>query len=315
MAPDHLHYGEPVCLSAGMVLEPGAVGAPNVIALRNISALPLEIHEIQFTSQATSTGFAFGNTGGLIGGAIDCNMAIGDIPITNGFVPIWNFGKASNLVVENLVQVGVGNAYVTNYNEYTWRLATPLVIDPNSLVTPVFRHRNLIPLPITLTITFKGRIIAPIQKRSRIVPWVSCYISKAFDFQNNSTDTEFSSEENLVNPFTIPVQVNRFVGRMLRSANLYGTAVPNNEDDAGYIGSLLNVSIVDSYGAAIVADDTPFALVFDSATRSWETNFVMQPSVYYRVKTTQAGGPFNLGGGVATVQAFISVVGEREVVW
>jgi len=292
----------PVHLSASLVLPSGSNGAPQPAALMNPMGQDMELLEIKFE---LSGAFVAGDetvTPGF-GGTVWCELAMGGVKLTNGAIPVWNFGRAENLQAETFTD----DENSLGFSAFSWRLPRPLFVPAGAVVIPNFTHTGFIPNTLNVRIGYSARTVFTKPKRI-YVPWVAKYASKSFN-PIEDAGVDLSSDLDLVNPFSEPVHLQRFVGRtlMLR-AN--GTA---DEDGRGFAAQYLNVRMTDSYGRPIVRSYTPFRSVFGALTRTWEleNGAQMDPKAFYIVNLRKDAMTTDTAGAAA--QAFVSVVGWREL--
>jgi hypothetical protein len=306
----------PIHLTAVTTLASFSTGGVNAIALKNPFGAPMEILEVKFAIE----GAAAAQTNPLFGGCIACKMDLGQIPLTNGFVPVWGFGRAESLFLENVVDPTFG----AGIGEYCWRLPVPLYVPANAVITPTFQHRGLVPDELLVRISFSARSLpAGSKPPSNIaIPYAASYTSKSFKWEEAATDS--SKETELVNPFAEQLFLQRFTGRCAVSATeainqvLYTTeaSVFLAQPEAG--SQMMNVRMVDSFGTPIVRDFETFRQVFSGVTRAWELDnkTTMAPRSYYQV-FLRKDVPLTSRGAVVTplvMQTDITMTGWRYVV-
>lgn len=265
-----MQYPHPIHLSASVVLNPKAQGiAPNTVALKNPSPdLPMEIHEITWDTYSSSN---------IYGGAVACSLFLGDIPITNGYVPIWNFGKSK----DSLRTVGnPSQMRNTVMASFSWRLPHPIFVPPGAVLQPMFQHRGFNAATITTWINYRGAVLPKGTRPSQIfIPYVSAYSSKPFTLNVASTDQ--SQEADIANPFKTPLLLQHMIGRVGVTSDTVNYSELWNPD---FGARLLRVRIIDSHGRPIVRDLSYFSQVFWRQTRAWHCGGTqMDPGDYYNV--------------------------------
>ncbi len=291
----------PVHLSANVVLRANTSGSVPAAALKNPMGKDMELLEIKFEISGPGDASAF-----VFGGTISCELTMGTHRITNGSIPVWNFGRAENLAAENNFDVD------KSYCSYSWRLPRPLFIPAGAVLVPKFSHSGFVSDTVNVRVGYSCRTVF-VQPRKIYLPWVAKYASKAFNPIENA-DVDVSSELDLVNPHPEVFHLQRFVGR----TQILRTDQTASENDPQYFGSrYLQMRMVDSYGRPILRNFAPFRSVFGALTRSWEMDngAELDPEAYYRVNLrkdalTLAGGSNDIA---AVAQAFISMVGWREL--
>lgn len=289
----------PVHLSSSLVLVSGGNGSVSPAALKNPMGQDMEVLEIKFEL----SGDAMAGQQAVFGGTIMCELVMGNHKITNGSIPVWNFGRAENLEGESK---GAG---ANSFQSYSWRLPRPLYVPAGAVVAPKFTHTGFTTQPINVRVGYSARTTFVKPKRIYL-PWVAKYISKAFNPLQNA-DVDNSTELDLVNPHAEPLHLQRFVGRTLK---IRSDGVANEDDPQSFGSQYLTMRMTDSYGRPIVRSYTPFRSVFGAITRSWDLDngAVLDPESYYLVNLKKAES--DLGSDAdAAAQAFISMVGWREL--
>jgi hypothetical protein len=314
------YVGDPIHLTAAIAnLQPGAGGAGvNVKALVNPGPGPIEVHGFKFRVRSST----YVPSGALIG----CRLDLGEFPLTNGFVPIYAFGRAENPVAEQVTSGSDGGVIKFGYAQYTARLARPIYLPEGAAVRPQLQHRGQSTSPADVQISVFGRMLdrrSPLPTSLKLPYW-AVYVSKSFAL--GLADAETSSESDLYNPFDVPLHLERFVGRINYlyaigvnesiSTELEGESLAQVPSLRNYMGDALAqllVTITDSNGFPVVKRPTPFRLVFDHYTRSWPLTHQLPPRGFYRVELTNTA-PFFAGvAQPVTLQPTISMMGWREV--
>ncbi len=295
----------PVHLSGSLVLRSGSNGAVPAGALKNPMGQDMELLEIKFEiSGANDDEFDE-----VFGGTIWCDLTMGGVKVTNGAIPVWNFGRSENFNGEQQTDSVDDISFVS----YSWRLPRPLFVPAGAALIPSFTHTGLIPAALNVRVGYSGRTVVSRPKKI-YVPWVAKYVSKSFNPVNDA-GVDQSSELDLVNSNPEVLHLQRFTGRTL-VVNSDGTM---EEGSPVYFGcQTLTVRMTDSYGRPIVRSYTPFCSVFSPLTRSWELDDGTQldPESFYRVQLKVA--PVTLDAGQtaavgAAGQAFIAMIGWREL--
>lgn len=299
----------PIHLSGSVLLRSGASGTVPTAALKNPMGQDMEILEIKWEVSSVLQGGS-GNQNTILGGSIWCDLVMGGVKLTNGAIPIWNFGRAENLDGEENAGV-VANGTDYTYGSYSWKLPRPLFVPAGAVVLPNFSHLGFIPDPINVRIGYSARTVFTKPKRLYI-PWVAKYATKAFN-PISAADTDQSSELDLVNPFLEKVYLQRFVGRTqrVRQSEAAGEDAPQS-----FGSQFLLLRMKDSYGRPLIRTYTPFRSVFAAPTRSWEMDngAWLDPESFYTVTIRKDVTSLDAGTDTGAVgQAFVSLVGWREV--
>lgn len=296
----------PLHLSSSLVLASGTNGTPPNAALKNPMGQDMEILEIKFEVSGKFSDEKFVE---VFGGTIACELVMGTYKITNGSIPVWNFGRAENVDREQQIDATDDLAVTA----YTWRLPRPLFVPAGAVVTPNFTHTALSPNTLNVRVGYSARTVFTKPKRI-YMPWVAKYLSKSFN-PLSAGGVDSSTDLDLVNPHIEPFNIQRFVGRTL---TVDGTGSMHESTPLFFNEQTLNVRMADSYGRPIVRSFTPFRSVFTPLTRSWDMDNGAQldPESFYRVDlrvdpiTTD---PFNPVFALTAGQAFISMIGWREL--
>lgn len=313
--------GAPVHLSAeALSVVSGATASVNTLALKD--PRPLEIHAIKFgilggIDPATATPIA------VNGGMVAVNLTLGALPITQGYVPIWCFGRGETLADDGCVGDG-GDFTGDNFPyraEYVWRLPRPLYVPPGRIVTPQIQHRGIIPNTIDFRISYVGRTVEERKRGTKIeVPYVTSWLSSSYATDTGRT-IETSSETDFRNPFGVPMHVNYFVGRTFQTGTISGT---NGLVCAGSPYNLYNTlfrfKMAHSSGLRVIEDYTPIgAIIPVDQGAIWPCPHELDPGSYFNFELLFTGDgwwgstPFS---PYATYleQVHLAMVGWREEV-
>lgn len=282
-APVHHEYvdaryaGVPINLYGSVTVNPSSEQAINAIAFKNPNSGPMLINEIKFQMFGGTTG----NTTQFAGGAIACKLDMGQIPLTNGFVPVWLFGRCENLIMESL-----------NNNSglyFRYRFPRPVFVPSGGAIVPTIRHTG-IPgnFNITVGVSLAGKALAPSFSPSKVyLPYVAAFVSKFLDLSTVSTQT--SAESDLINQFDTPFFVDRFTARCTQA--LPGGA-QGDYAATGFaaVPEMINIRMRDSLGNPIVKDFSPIYTVVPGVERSWALNGDVQlpPKAYYSIDVQTA---------------------------
>ncbi len=295
----------PVHLSASLVLPSGSNGAVPAAAMKNPMGQDMELLEVKFEISGLD-GESFHAEG--YGGSVWCELVMGGIKITNGAIPVWNFGRAENIDGEQ--QTGSLSSVNRSFLSYSWRLPRPFFIPAGAALVPNFTHTGIVPDTLNVRIGYSARTVFT-KPKTIYVPWVAKYASKVFNPINEAA-VDQSAELDLVNPNPEPLHLQRFVGRTLA---IMPTGGMQEFAPEFFGGRTLTMRMSDSYGRPIVRSFTTFRSVFSPLTRSWELDngAELDPESFYRVQlnVTDIDIVDEIDG--ATGQAFISMVGWREL--
>lgn len=198
--------------------------------LQNDFQRDIEITEIRFMFWANGSSQNGTNSWHSSGPLVRVKLKMGRIDLTNGFVPAWLFGPPIQRIAE-VVQGKVsqpGNASTWSY--YRWKLPVPLIVPHGSTLLPTFQYlspvspaglQGSLPNAIECHIAMVGRSLKDNLPRTLRVPYVTAWIPDVGSLVSN--------DRHLVNPFTVPMRVQRFLGRI---------AAPTAFPPFGYTDSL-----------------------------------------------------------------------------
>ncbi len=299
------YQGEPVHLSASVTIGAGQGAGVPTVALKNPHDAPMLINEIKFslfTSDSTAPS----------GMSVAVKLDLGQIPITNGHVPIGLLCRVDNTVAE----YQNSNTFRYFSGIFKWKLARPIFVPPGGVIQPHFQHTSF---PgngnVTARISYGGRAMPVGFRPKRIfIPYAASFVSKNIDV--DTADTDASVETQLVNSFTAPVLLDRFISR-IAVANPSGTRVQETQRIAtGWYDTseLWTAVLVDSLGNPIVKEYTPLYTIVSGTSRSWELGgkVSMPPGSFYMLSLKKDAPTVALGTGHQS-QAGFSLIGWREV--
>lgn len=263
----------PLFLSSDATIPSGSQNGLRNEALKNPRDVPIEIMEIRFhagQTMAERTGAGFYGPP-IAGNALQVSLELGNLKLTNGAVPIWNFGRAINPTAE--IDFNNNNSppiYV--YNEYEWKLAYPLVVKPGMGLSVKVISTGLVLDPISFRCSVLCRVAArkyndgdPI-----MVPWVAPWISKQFIVGTTTTDS--SRETDLVTPAHRDFLLSWMTARLATWAPATSTTSLGSNDDTSYPVmqyGLTRIKLRDSRGYPLIRDFTYWGSAFNQLTRAW----------------------------------------------
>lgn len=313
--PDlELPYTDPIHLTASATINSTTQGGVNTEALRNPTGAPMEILEVKWQMRSLPP---LATNGMASGGVLGCKLELGKIKLTNGFVPIWLFGRCENFFADTpeIVPFGAGAASIPL--EFSWKLPRPLFVPSGAVIVPTFEHRGVTQGPVDVQISYSGRQLSMGARPPPVIcaPWAASYVS--IPFQDTVTGTDLSRETDLVNPFDVPIHLQRFTGRLSVASLAVTVGVANAQiySDAFTYGAELDmtVTMADSAGNFVVKNALPFRQVFGGSTRSWEVHGIMPPRSFYAVLVQHAARPVGALTFVLTRQCHVGLTGWREV--
>lgn len=299
----------PLLLQAQVAVPVGGGSASLVdpTKLENPFGAPMWLDEVRFRIPTEANGNA-----GEGWSSFSVKLQLGNLPLTNGHVPIGLFGKVLNdSATAEFTTPGVGT--------YTWKLPKPLYIGPREFLRPtVYFQTYAGAVAKTVTVLYACR---PLSKgtpppRTLQVPWLT-YFLPSFLATGGADQVDQSTPSDLYNPWDQDLHVQRFMGRFMgqgtsgEGATNMGLASATVNLATGLISYGTLVSAQDSFNNILVRDRTPFAHVFDAVDRAWTVNCVLPPKGFYLFNTERLWSGYAQTPITATVG--ISMVGWREV--
>lgn len=303
--------GLPVSLTGSVSLSPNSTQPVNTDALKNPAKLPLAIHEIKFVASTGATpvsAVAIGTGGGTVppasASALEATIRLGDKPITKAPVPLNLLGVRRSAAIEVLAKPDGTNIYGLVHQ--TWRLDAPIILQGGQALDIAIGHRGFYPYAISAYVTISGRFLSGMPKTMQL-PYVAPYIPTAFQPTTGTSDAlvRISAERDLANELGVPLQVKRFTGRVTTIA----AGLSQAWDTVPMVNSqLLTVAMRSSSGVPTVRNDTPFEMVFDAHTASWECPHLLPPGAFW-ITTLKCARTTTT---VVQVQPSIALHGVRE---
>lgn len=319
---------------------PGEI-SPNVLSLKEPHNLPMEILAVRFRcyplngGPSNPTQFAFQT---ITGQGIGVKMDLGNIPVVNSAVPINCFGSARE-AADQSVSAFLGNAFANTLSppqdlvvvtdpvsgqtaipvSYLWRLKYPLYVPPGAVLTPTFSAlgQNHFPTRIEVTYLARTRPANWKPKGKIMVPWVTSFSSKSFDNialapagQDNSVETD------LVNPFSVPLEITRLVGveaLVVNGITAFGDAAEDSTDHRFRLSTDL---IRSSRGDDIARTPINFGGLFPFSWRAWDIpgNWTLAPGEFYQLQINVAAVDYEVDNeAVGRAQYSVGMVGYRGI--
>jgi hypothetical protein len=265
----------PLLLSTRFTVAANSVASPpDAFALVPAFNEPLFLDEIRFNYISQTNGTRPENN-------IKVELTMGgSVQLTNGPVPIAALNTSPqprNLTTgPNLLGSGV---LYTPTNGVTFRLPKPMYLNAANVVdnlTPKI-HNNTA-TAITMTISYACRRAVGIKPTENWYPFVTSYTTPTF--QLNSSTQPFlyeSSPGDLVNPYSVPLLVDRLVGYISTDSALPASGYNSRV----YVGELINCRLIDTNGRPVVRDLTIFNALFNLQNNAWQARGMIRPHEYY----------------------------------
>lgn len=310
--------GVPIHLTAnadGVVA--GATASVNTLALKD--PRPIEIHAIKFSILGAYSA-TLGACPAVNGGMVGVGLTLGSLPLTQGFVPIWNFARGESLVDDSCTTRSYDATSLSFplAADYVWRLPRPLYVPPGRVVVPQVQHRGIISYPIDFRISYVGRTVEEKKGKATIqIPYVTAWTSGSYAI-NSARTLERSSETDFRNPFIRPLHVLYFVGRSLQT-EVYASSglVVCRGHPYNLYNSLFSIKMSHSSGVKAIEDYTPIGVVMPIDQGAiWPCPHDLDPQSFYTIdllKNASASTQYNPTGYTGhTEQLQLSMVGWRE---
>lgn len=315
----------------------GSMGLADSTLLENPFSSPMLLDEIRFRLPPTE---AYNNSGTTTDGAdwsrLRIELKLGNVPLTNGFVPLSLLGKVLSDGVAGGAFSTSPYAVLTESASssggatcFTWKLPRSLFIPARDFlrVTAYFQTHSAPTAGTavstrTVTIMYACRPLpknAPTPRRL-CFPWVTFFQPADLTCPGAADTFDQSTPADLFNPFDQDLHVQRFVGRVMGQSTWgdvntnAGLASANVDFANGQITYGTLISAQDSFNNILIRDRTPFSHVFNFLDRSWTVNCMLPPKGFYlfNVDRLWAGYP-NPGYTNFVGSVGLSMVGWREV--
>jgi hypothetical protein len=294
----------------------GEMGLADSTRLENPFQGPMWLDEIRFRLPDPLGFFYHGRSWSNI----FCKLRLGNLPLTQGNVPISLLGKGLNDAAEASSLSIPGPPYV-----FTWKLPKPLFIPARDLLRPTIYYAPYAGAePVTVTVCYACRPLPVGTPTPKVlqVPWVAAFVPPMQAAGVAAADrVDESQPSDLYNPWDQDLHVQRFVGRLMvqgddgEEERHMGLASVTPDFQAGLstnaTGTL--VSAQDSFNNILIRDPTPFAHVFDFVDRAWTVNALLPPKGFYQFTVERFWSQYPNQSITATPG--ISMVGWREVAY
>lgn len=272
----------PFLVSAQVTLASGASGIADAGALSQPFRRPFWIDEIRWNIRVPIAGTGPKPWGGLI----STKLALGRMMISDKFIPIWNYCTEMQQLQATsqqwdknfgpLVGPPGGAGTSVSFSAYRWKLPTPLYVPAGNTVVSEFQRYADGGSNALITVSYAGRYIDQDEpSRKEIdVPFVGAFLP-GFP----STTTVQSGENDLYNPFLVPLHVQRLTGRLIN--NVFGVYAEVASGSHQFPNTNVQLIMKDSFGHNVVRDFTNFLVVFDTNRRAWTFGKTLSPGQLY----------------------------------
>lgn len=282
-----MELGEPVLLASYTTITRGGSSTPDLRPLQNVYRTPCAIEQIRFIvrglDEIVQTPRFYRGPGGIV----RVRLSMGRMPLTQGHVPIWLLGPEVQTLAEE--ESGVSSTYSVStqhvaYATYRWRLPHPLIVPVGAVITPELAFyndplvTNLASAGATLRVdvAYAGRVLLPGARAPEVqpIPYAS---AATFDQRADGSVVRYSVENELNNPFQVPLRLHRLVARAQASD---GTQV---YDQTAYDATKM-VQIRESKGYAVTMRPTLYTYLSDPYRRAWTFDGSLDPKERLQVE-------------------------------
>lgn len=236
--------------------------------------------------------------------SIQVDFRLGRVPLTNGPVSISCFAPNKNDQTRFSYAAGALTPYV-------WRLPRPLYLLPEEYLIPRVYHNPIFGTTGArdLEIMYVGRSLPADYPRPQVRhhPYVAQAPLLTAALPSSGDTLVQTSEADLVNPFDVPLKVQRFVGDFYNSVDFVNPGSAPTTDD--WAGELTMMRAVDHRGGILVKDPTPFPSLISFPDRSWPVDTVLEPKGFFIffLERNYSG----LAGAACVTAPVFSMVGYR----
>lgn len=310
MIPSQLP-NRPLLLSTRFTIAANSVASPpDDYALVPAFNEPLFLDEIRFNYISKTAGTRPENDI-----RVELTMG-GSQQLTHLPVPIaaLNTSPQPNNLTTGPALTGLGVLY-TPENGVTFRLPKPMYLNAANVVDKLIpRVHNNTATPITMTISYACRRAVGIKPTENWYPYIASFATPSFQLDSATQPFLFESSPNdLVNPYSVPLLVDRLVGFIGTNSALPAAGYNNRS----YVGELLNVRLLDTNGRPVVRDLTIFNALFNLQNNAWQARGIIRPHEYYIAQVsydnnTAANLLIPGLGGTPITTANIVLIGSRR---
>jgi hypothetical protein len=301
--------GSPLLLHAPLTIAANQTASFPQLALKHKGLFMVK--EIRLTAQAQNAAF---NPAASIGPILGLTLRLGDIPLTAGNIPIGVLCPSySHAQESDVISTGWGGIAATYLDSnFVWKLKYPLLVKNGEQLLAHLTHSGGMNIPYAARVSYVGWSLPsnfPIPK-VRKIPYTASWVPAAVSL-NGTAQTSSSSEKDLANPFSAPLEIERIGGRLYRAtaAGNLGYQETSFDNTVAALWRQTQIQIRSAEGHQVVRDPTFFYNVFNWRTSGIDLAHVLSPRSYYTIDLTMGGTPVQDGIGVAQ----FSLCGWREV--
>jgi hypothetical protein len=277
---------------------PGAIkGLDETLALTNTDAAPMMVTGLRFRELLTGQG-----SGNFSIYNVSVRIKLGNSMLTNGFVPL----SALCTPIDGATEV---------YGYSSWRFVKPMILYPQERLHVEFQTlggtgANSLVCRVGM-VGWAGSTLSKLPV-TREVPFATHYLGA---FRNEKTAGQFSEqsdESHLLNPFSVPLFAETFIGRFIDAGSDYGGWGTAGTAPRWTAWRDCQIRLEDSTGASIQRTPVPFSAAFDLLRRRWPIQTWMPPKHFFiaRIDGNYAA-PLTAGNVVAPLIGLIGYRTER----
>lgn len=266
----------PLLLSTRFTVNANSVASPpDEVALIPAFNEPLFLDEIRFNYISQANGTRPENDI-----RVELTMG-GSQQLTHLPIPLaaLNTSPQPSNLTTGPTATGLGVLY-TPTNGVTFRLPKPMYLGAANTVDRLIpRIHNNTSTAITMTVSYACRRAENgVQPEDNWFPYIASYISPSFQLNSSTAPFLFESSPNdLVNPYSVPLLVDRLVGFIGTNSALPA----NGYNSRVYVGELINCRLLDTNGRPVVRDLTAFNALFNLQNNAWQARGLIRPHEYY----------------------------------
>lgn len=250
--------------------------------IRNTDSVGVLIDQISFTALSTVSNTP--TTSLLV------ELRYRNQPLTSSYVCLAGISWPQNEGVEDPSHGDVA----------TIRFADPMYLAPGEFIDVSIRN-DLVPLNVmTVNVVATGRQ-AP-EPAKRYLPFLCSYLGPAY--APGAAISDQSAATDLMNPFPVPLRIERMIGRIANNPYTYYSFQP---PDAYWLD--FSARIYDNHDRYWVSGPVPLPAIFDTNINSWPVNTRLGPRDFLHLEfegTLSAAAQFNY-------LACVGFVGSREI--
>ncbi len=306
----------PILLAASTTLSTGGSALFDAAKLQRQERAHCVIHEIVFMIDGIPIAGSASTSLPSIGGVVRANIDVGSFPLTRGFTPLWSLAtcpQEGNIRAADTVPADPEIAFSKSTagadkirNQYRWLLPRPLFVPGGTAFDVALQWVNDVATVtysnLTVWVGIRGYALQP---GTPIPSKISVPFATAFVVNEEGLGL-VSDALRLVNPFPVPLNVQRFIGRIQTTKPGWITEANSmfNYDEAA-----LSLRLADSQGYDLIrvgnGGSTPWGLAFDQNRRAWTSPRILDSHEWYSATVGPLTNP-------TTSKPMLSMVGYRE---